>query len=100
MKQLERIAKMEEILNRARSAADALEEALDRYEEVKKALEKLESYYTGGKWRKDYEDQEKGLIPKDIPCGVLSEDAVYDLLTDTDTLKARMRRLSRKKQLA
>ena len=59
MKQLERIAKMEEILNRARSAADALEEALDRYEEVKKDLEKLESYYTGGKWRKDYEDQEK-----------------------------------------
>ncbi len=96
MKQIERIQVMEERLNRVRAAADALEEALDGYEAAKGDLAKLERYYTGKLWRKDYEDREAGKIPEEILCGVLSEDAVYDLLTDTDALKKRMNKLGKK----
>ena len=38
-------------------------------------------YYDGGQWLKDYETDEKGLLPVDLKRGVLSEDGVYDLLS-------------------
>lgn len=43
---------------------------------------KLEAYYTGKDWRFDFELDEAGLLPAGLKRGVLSEDAVYDLLED------------------
>ena len=40
------------------------------------------AYYTGNAWKQDFEDDEKGLFPSDLKRGVLSEDAVYDLISD------------------
>ena len=40
----------------------------------------LEAYYTSGEWRDDYEADERGEIPPDMKRGVLSQDALYDLL--------------------
>ena len=51
--------------------------ALDRLRALAKALE---AYYTGGDWMRDFEADEAGLLPKDLPRGVLSEDGIYDLL--------------------
>ena len=45
----------------------------------------LESYYFGPLWREDYEADESGLLPSDLKCGVLSEDAVYDLFTEDNS---------------
>ena len=53
-------------------------------------LQKLKEYYEGGQWLSDYEMDEKGLLPKDLKRGVLSQDEVYDFLTEVD--KNRMRR--------
>jgi hypothetical protein len=39
---------------------------------------------------KDYEDDEAGKLPEDLKRGVLSEDAVYNLLTDHHELILRM----------
>ena len=41
----------------------------------------------------DFEDDEAGKIPRDLKRGVLSEDAVYDLLTENRELLVRMLRL-------
>ena len=41
----------------------------------------------------DYEDDEAGKLPKDLKRGVLSEDAVYDLITENRELLVRMLRL-------
>lgn len=42
----------------------------------------------------DFTSDAAGRLPRDLKRGVLSEDAVYDLLTDNNRLTARMRELS------
>ena len=43
-------------------------------------LRLLDAYYTSGEWREDYEADERGEFPPDLKRGVLSQDALYDLL--------------------
>ena len=43
----------------------------------------LDAYYTSGQWRDDYEADERGELPPDLKRGVLSQDALYDLLEET-----------------
>ena len=94
--QTERIRGMEARLNEARRALDLLEEALERYEAARGAMDKLEEYYTGGLWMRDYEDDETGKLPpyEELPRGVLSEDAAYDVITDRRRLLALMKSLA------
>ena len=47
---------------------------------IKDKIEELEKYYTGPEWMEDFEADNKGLIPKDMNRGILTEDAIYDLL--------------------
>jgi hypothetical protein len=55
------------------------------FDEVKAApdqekLRLLEAYYTSGEWQEDYEADERGEFPPELKRGVLSQDALYDLL--------------------
>lgn len=86
MNQIERIAYMEEILNEASEAASALHWALERYQALKPRIMELEAYYTSPQWMKDYADDEAGKLPAGLKRGVLSEDAVHDLLQLNDEL--------------
>lgn len=95
MNQIERITYMEDILNEAGAAVASLDEALDRYDAVRERLAELEAYYSGGEWMRDFEDDSAGKLPKDLRRGVLSEDAVYDLLTDRNRLLERIKELGR-----
>lgn len=45
-------------------------------------LRLLEAYYTSGEWRDDYEADERRELPPDLKRGVLSQDALYDLLEE------------------
>ena len=45
-------------------------------------LRLLDAYYTSGEWREDYEADERGELPPDLKRGVLSQDALYNLLED------------------
>ncbi len=45
-------------------------------------LAELTAYYDGGQWRADYEADERGELPPDLRRGVLSQDGVYDLLSE------------------
>ena len=47
-------------------------------------LRLLEAYYTSGEWREDYEADERGELPPDMKRGVLSQDALYDLLDGSE----------------
>lgn len=42
--------------------------------------EKLAQYYESEDWKLDYADDEAGQLPKNLKRGVLSEDAVYNVL--------------------
>ena len=90
--QTERIRKMESYLDEASAAVAELSEALERYEKVQKKYYKLEDYYGSSRWMEDFEADEAGKLPADLKRGVLSEDAVYDLIADHRELMARMQK--------
>ena len=50
----------------------------------KEKIHELTAYYESGLWMQDYRRDEQGYFPVDLKRGVLSEDAVYDLLTELD----------------
>lgn len=93
MEQIERICRMERLLDEAAEAVEALDRALERYAAVQPGLAELEAYYSGPLWRRDYDDDSAGKIPRDLKRGVLSEDALYDLLTDNACLQKRLKQL-------
>lgn len=45
-------------------------------------LRALEAYYESPLWRIDFESDAAGQIPQQVKRGVLSEDAIYDVLTE------------------
>ena len=49
---------------------------------LKYLISELEAYYESVKWRKDFENDEAGLLPKNLKRGVLSEDGINDLLDE------------------
>lgn len=89
--QIARIRKMERRLNRASTAVKRLEAALDKWEAVQEDIDALEEYYGNDLWKQDFADDEAGLLPADLKRGVLSEDALWDLLTACKELKERLR---------
>lgn len=47
-------------------------------------LNALKSYYQNGLWLEDYESDERGELPRGLKRGVLSQDALYNFLSDLD----------------
>ncbi len=93
MEQIERIKRMEACLDASEAAIRALSQALSAYEEAQEAYGRLSDYYGSDLWMQDYEDDEAGKLPKELKRGVLSQDAVFDLLTENRELLVRMLRL-------
>lgn len=91
-----RIQEMEWRLEEATAAVGQMEEALERYEAAQEAVEMLASYLDSEDWRRDFADDEKGLMPQDLKRGVLSEDGIWNLLDNNRELATRMRELSDK----
>ena len=90
-KRTERIRKMEEALDASKAAIEKLSEALSEYEAVQDRFDALLDYYGNGQWRADFEADEEGLLPAGLKRGVLSEDAVYDLITEHRELMGRLK---------
>ena len=86
MTQAERIALMESYLDESNAAMKNFSESLERYHKVQGKVYTLSEYYSNGQWRQDFEDDEAGKIPCNIKRGVLSEDALYDFLTENDSM--------------
>lgn len=93
MEQIERIREMEDCLDASERAIRELSEALSAYEAIQSKFTRLSDYYSGDLWREDYEADEAGKLPGDLKRGVLSEDAVYDLITENRELLVRMLKL-------
>ena len=74
--QIERIKKYESYMDEA-TLLIRTDRNSDR---LKYLISELEAYYESVKWRKDFESDEAGLLPKNLKRGVLSEDGINDLL--------------------
>lgn len=84
MTQLERISYMESVLDNALSAIRAYTDTPGQRQYIQSMIDTLAAYYHSPQWMQDYEDDEAGLLPKGLKRGVLSQDAVYDLLEQWD----------------
>ena len=91
--QIKRIRQMERRLVRATHAVRRLSLALDNYEAIKDDITALDSYYGCETWRQDFADDEAGLLPEELKRGVLSEDGIWNLLTNYRELQTRITRL-------
>ena len=92
-KQIERIKLMEQHLDHASQAVMQLSAALDDFAAAQKDISELSAYYGSKDWKQDFADDEQGLLPNDLKRGVLSEDAIWNLLSDCNELNARMQEL-------
>lgn len=72
----------EERIERVQYYEGLFDEAVRTHDPEK--LRILETYYTSGAWREDYEADERGELPTGLKRGVLSQDALYDLLAETE----------------
>ena len=76
--QIERIKKYESYMDEA-TLLIRTDRNSDR---LKYLISELEAYYESVKWRKDFENDEAGLLPKNLKRGVLSEDGINNLLDE------------------
>ena len=76
--QIERIKKYESYMDEA-TLLIRTDRNSDR---LKYLISELEAYYESVKWRKDFESDEAGLLPKNLKRGVISEDGINDLLDE------------------
>ena len=90
MTRIERIIKMEALFDKSEEVIKRLEAALEDFAELESDIAELEAYYDKD-WRKDFEADEAGKLPKDLKRGVLSEDGIYNLLSDYRCLKDQIR---------
>lgn len=95
--QMARIRQMERRLNRTTAAVKRLSAALDKWEAVQADIAALNEYYGSEVWKQDLAADEANHLPADLKRGVLSEDGIWNLLTDVQELKTRIKRLKTKK---
>ena len=91
--QLQRIQRYEVMLREAEQLLEGETRSPAALERLRELANALEAYYTGGDWMRDFEADEAGLLPKDLPRGVLSEDGIYDVLEAVGELETEAVRL-------
>ncbi len=89
-KQVERIVRFELLFDRISETVSRLETAIEDFEKLSGEIDELNAYYTGKDWKRDFADDEAGLLPGELKRGVLSEDGVYNLMDEVAYLKSRI----------
>ena len=90
---IKRIQEMEASFNNVREAVASMHSSLKKLSDVEEDIALLQSYQASKQWLKDFEADERGEIPKDLPRGVLSEDGLHDLLVDISCLRLNLKEL-------
>ena len=83
-KVIARIMQMEQYFDEIREATAKDSKAVYKDDALQKKWQVLLMYYEGGQWLKDFECDERGELPRDLKRGVLSEDGVYDLISEIE----------------
>ena len=90
MEQIERIRHYETLLDRIAHVLEHLEEALEAFGGPTEDVKELSAYYESDEWGDDFEAEDAGKLPADLKRGVLSEDGIYDVLSDHYALTVRL----------
>lgn len=95
MDRVQHIGEMEKILDKHNELIKKLSEFLDEFESDLSDYEKLKEYYGSQFWQEDKDDYDKGKYGN-IKAGVLSEDAIYNLIADNYFLALKLLNLANK----
>ncbi|MBQ9956864.1 MAG: DUF4298 domain-containing protein [Ruminococcus sp.] len=79
---VQRIARMEEHFDTLSKAVEKDAESVKRDTALRSVFEELTAYYENGQWLADYEADEQGMLPSGLRRGVLSQDGLYNLLSE------------------
>ena len=78
--QIERIKWMEQRFNNALAAIK--DGSAVSLKAIKEEVAELSKYYGSELWKLDFAADEEGILPPDLKRGVLSEDGIWNLLSD------------------
>ncbi|HFI0351951.1 TPA: DUF4298 domain-containing protein [Streptococcus suis] len=87
----QRVEQMESIFNSQIQLVSALQTILEQVETSQPAYLELLDYYQSSTFLEDMDLADRGEF-KHLPCGVLSEDGVYNLLVDRKELTKMMKK--------
>ena len=80
--QIERIKQMEQRFNKTLIAIKEPIKTPEMLEAIKEDVTILDEYYGSELWKQDFAADEAGNLPPDLKRGVLSEDGIWNLLSD------------------
>ena len=83
---IKRITEMERCLDEISEAFYSRGAEIKNDDHIQESIKKLTDYYESDLWLSDYEADSEGRIPRDLKRGVLSEDAVYNLLAEIEDM--------------
>lgn len=93
MADLNRIEQQERNFDQAQALFERLDSLLEEVDQLPTLLSSLEAYYETD-WRADFEADERGELPATLKRGILSEDGLYNLLTEQVSLVSQLRALA------
>ena len=88
-----RINRMSEAFDRLSKVSALLGEKAEELETMALDVDCLKEYMASGQWIRDFEADENGEIGPEVNRSVLSEDGLYNLLSDLDDLMHTFERL-------
>lgn len=80
--QLRRIGYYEELMRKARETLSRTDVTGRELASLGETIRALSAYYGSPVWKKDFADDEAGLLPEGLRRGVLSEDGIYSVLEE------------------
>lgn len=81
---VKRIYRMERYFDALCQAVKCDAESIEHDTTLQSMLRDLTAYYENGQWLADYETDERGELPSELRRGVLSQDALYNLLCEIE----------------
>ncbi len=87
--QLDRVIYMENLYDRINEALESQDNPVERLGQLQEEINELETYYLGSDWLEDFDAEKRDEFPKNLNRGILTEDAIYDLLSDIDEIMER-----------
>ncbi|MBL1157487.1 DUF4298 domain-containing protein [Streptococcus suis] len=93
MEARKRVEEMEKIFNRQLELNQSLSDSMAQLNQEQSTYLQLLDYYQSQTYMEDLELSNKGYF-NGIPCRVLSEDGVYNLLFDRTNLASQLRELA------
>ena len=82
---ISRITKMEKLFDDLKFSFEKSKEEFYKNKNLQRKLKSLTNYYENGKWLKDYQLDEENLLPKTLKRGILSQDGIYNFLSEVES---------------